>query len=109
MNQPIPYTTRSPREIEQLAAGDAILLDVREQDEWTAGHLEHAKLLCLSALQEMTSAEQTGLSADKPIFSHCRAGVRSVYAAAFLRRLGIECEPLQQGFEELLALGLKRA
>ncbi len=109
-DQPIQYSTDLPREIERMAAqGDVVLLDVREQDEWNAGHLKHARLLCLSAVQEMTSAEQTGLPTDKPIYTHCKAGVRSVYATGFLRQLGFDCRPLQQGFDDLVADGLETA
>ncbi|MFC1759072.1 rhodanese-like domain-containing protein [Planctomycetota bacterium] len=107
-DQPIPYTSDTPRDIERLAAaGDAVLLDVREQDEWNVGHLKHAQLLCLSSIQAMTSADQTGLPSGKPIYTHCKAGVRSVLAAGFLRQFGFDCRPLQQGFEELTAEGLE--
>lgn len=109
-DQPIPYATEAPKEIEKLAqSGDAILLDVRERDEWEAGHLKHAVFLPLSEIQELKSISDLALPLDKPIFSHCKAGIRSVYATAFLRQLGADCHPLRQGFEELVAEGLEQA
>jgi rhodanese-related sulfurtransferase len=106
---PISYVTESPMEIEQrVRSGAAILLDVREQDEWDAGHLKHAKWLPLSQIQELKSASDAGISQGTPIYCHCKAGVRSVYATAFLRQLGFDCFPLQQGFEELASEGLER-
>ena len=110
MNQPIAYTSDAPLDIERLVAqGEAVLLDVREKDEWDAGHLDHAQHFSLSAIQDLTSMERTQLPRDLPIYTHCKAGVRSVYAAVFLRQLGFDCRPMEQGYEELIRLGLGRS
>ena len=45
---------------DQLEDGTAQLLDVREQDEWDAGHLADAKLVTLSSLQD--GVEPKGLT-----------------------------------------------
>lgn len=108
MDEPIGYTDVSPTEIEsQVRSGQAILLDVRESDEWLAGHLLSAKFLPLSQIQEFTSADEVDLARDKTIYSYCKAGVRSVYASVFLQRLGFNCHPMQEGFADLVAMGLE--
>ncbi len=64
----------------------ALLLDVREPDEFAAGHAPNAKLIPLgqlsSRLQEIASYK------DKPIVVMCRSGRRSGIAVAQLQAAG---------------------
>ena len=68
-----------------------LLLDVRESDEYTGelGHIAGARLLPLRELPGRAEAE-LGAFKDKDIVMICRAGVRSVTAAAILTGLGFE-------------------
>lgn len=64
----------------------ALLLDVREPDEYSAIHAPNAKLIPLgqlnSRLQEIASYK------DKPIVVMCRSGRRSAQAVSLLRDAG---------------------
>lgn len=51
----------------------AFILDVREQDEWNAGHISGATLIPLGELTSRLGE----LPKDKPIYVVCRSGNRS--------------------------------
>jgi len=89
---------------EELQNGRAQLLDVREQQEWNAGHLVEARLACLSELQVGIEPDDADL--NKKTYLHCRSGVRVLTAAPILEGMGFrEVIPLGEGFSELVTLG----
>lgn len=89
---------------DELEEGSAQLLDVREQDEWDAGHLAEAKLVCLSKLE--SGVEPSGLDKSLPTYLHCRSGQRVLRAAPLLQGMGFtKVVPLAEGFEALMAEG----
>jgi rhodanese-related sulfurtransferase len=63
---------------------DAPLLDVREADEWTAGHAPTARHLPMS---ELTS-RMDELPDDEPLYVVCRSGGRSARVVAYLAGQG---------------------
>jgi rhodanese-related sulfurtransferase len=106
------HTTDTPEEVKKgLAAGKAVLLDVREKDEWDAGHLKDAKLLPLSALKGGAKAEDVAKVApkDKIVYCHCGSGVRCLKAADELKKLGYDVRPLKPGYKDLLKAGFEPA
>ena len=60
----------------------AVLLDVREADEFQSGHIPGAVNLPLSRI------ERADLDKSTPIFAYCLRGTRSRQAAAKLSRMG---------------------
>ncbi|HXY57367.1 MAG TPA: rhodanese-like domain-containing protein [Methylocystis sp.] len=60
-----------------LADGTILLVDVREADEWTAGHIEGAHFLPLS---KFDPAKLPPAQVGKKIVIHCRSGRRSITA-----------------------------
>jgi rhodanese-related sulfurtransferase len=89
---------------DQLEDGEAQLLDVREQDEWDAGHLSQAKFAPLSLLRDGECDEKIDKSLKTYI--HCRSGRRVLEAAPLLENLGFkDVTPLEEGFESLMAEG----
>jgi rhodanese-related sulfurtransferase len=94
-----------------LAAKKAVLLDVREKEEWDNGHLRDARLLPLSRLKEEKSLAdvQELLPKDKAIYLHCAAGRRCLQAAEILRVKGYDLRALKEGYKDLLKLGVPRA
>ena len=99
----------------RLADKAALLIDVREKDEWDAGHLSQAKLVPLSQLRADAgkpeyAAQLAGiLPEDKIIYCHCRSGGRVLAAAPLLKKLGYDIRPLKAGYASLLKAGFKKA
>ena len=69
-----------------LRAGDVQLADVREKDEWNAGHLPGAVHVPKSYVEQW--AEDRLPDKDKQTILYCAGGVRSVMAADILQKLG---------------------
>jgi rhodanese-related sulfurtransferase len=90
-----------------LAAKKAVLVDVREKQEWDQGHLRDAKLLPLSRLKEEKGVPD--LPKDKAIYLHCASGRRCLTAAEILRAKGYDVRPLKEGYKDLLQKGLPKA
>ena len=105
------HTKDSPDVVKKaLAEKKAILLDVREQSEWDAGHLQGAQLLPLSKLKgDDIRNLLKDLPKDKPIYAHCKAGGRCLTAADILIKHGYDVRPLKQGYQDLLEAGFPKA
>ena len=91
---------------QELEAGTAQLVDVREQAEWDAGHLKSAKL---SPLSDLESGEfHKELDKNLKTYLHCRSGNRVHMAAPIMEDLGFETViPLSEGFDELVGEGFE--
>ncbi len=85
----------------------AVLVDVREKEEWEDGHLRDARLLPLSVLEQGVREDDLAriLPKDKVIYLHCAFGGRCVQAAAILKKQGYDVRPLKPGFDALLDAG----
>jgi rhodanese-related sulfurtransferase len=78
------------------------LVDVREDDEWQAGHIDGARHIPLREL----GARAGELSKDRPILAVCRSGSRSAAAVRGLRQMGYEAENLEGGVTAWSKAGL---
>lgn len=67
-----------------MQADGALVLDVREPDEWAAGHIEGATLIPLGEL----AARSGELPSDQDIVVVCRSGNRSAQGRDILRDAG---------------------
>ena len=65
---------------------DIVILDVREQEEYDAGHIPGAVLLPYTEFE--AKAEEILPDKDKQILVYCRSGRRSKIAAESLVKLG---------------------
>ncbi len=87
----------------------AVLVDVREADEWKAGHVAGATFFPLSELKEANAeAVAKKLPKDKVIYTHCRAGRRALVAAELLEKMGYDVRPLKPGFEDIIKAGFPK-
>lgn len=72
-----------------------VLLDVREDDEWRAGHAPQALHIPLRDVP----ARMDELPDDQPIYVVCRTGGRSMQATAFLNANGYEAVNVAGGMK----------
>jgi sulfur-carrier protein adenylyltransferase/sulfurtransferase len=74
---------------EELAGGDAVLVDTREQNEWDEAHLEGATLVPPATVADRI--EQVAPDHSQRVVLYCRVGNRSARAADLLEsELGYE-------------------
>jgi rhodanese-related sulfurtransferase len=94
-----------------LAENKAVLVDVREPEEWAEGHVRGATLLPLSRLEQGVKPEDVAgiLPKDRIIYCHCLAGGRCLDAAAILQPMGYDVRPLKPGYPQLAKAGFPTA
>ena len=75
-------------DVERLCAGDTsfVLLDVREHEEWTRGHLPGARHLCKGIIER--DIERLVPDPNTHLVLYCGGGYRSALAADNLQRMG---------------------
>jgi rhodanese-related sulfurtransferase len=86
----------------RLVEDGAFLLDVREPDEWIAGHAAAATHIPLAQVPSRVGE----IPAGQAVVAICRGGARSNQAAAFLRSQGIDAANLAGGMRAWEAAGL---
>jgi rhodanese-related sulfurtransferase len=82
--------------VAQLPDG-AVLLDVREPDEWVAGHIAGAVHVPMNTVPSRLAHAPDSLPADAPIVVICRVGARSAQVTAWLRSRGYDAVNLDGG------------
>jgi rhodanese-related sulfurtransferase len=76
-----------------LVSDGALLLDVREDNEWKAGHAADATHVALSEVPDHLE----DFAKDRLIVCVCRSGGRSARAATFLLQSGYDAINLEGG------------
>lgn len=81
-----------------LADGDDLnayrVVDVREPDEFAAGHVPGAVSMPLSVMRRCWSE----LPSDRPLALYCAVGQRAYYALRFLAQHGVDVRHLSGGY-----------
>lgn len=106
------HTTDSLETVKQaVGSGKAVLVDVRELDEWNDGHLKDAKHLALSDLRKGLDLETIRKTCPNGcvVYLHCASGRRCLAAADILKKYGYDVRPLKDGYESLLRAGFEKA
>lgn len=88
----------------RLARGDVVLLDVRPEPEYRAGHIAGARSIPISQLEDLAD----GLPRRREIIAYCR-GPYCVYAddaIRLLRARGLNARRLDVGYPEWRRAGL---
>jgi rhodanese-related sulfurtransferase len=89
MNQPVAV----PEVMSAALPAGAFLLDVREDDEWVAGHAPEAVHVRLGEL----GVRLDELPRDREVYVICRSGNRSAYAAQALASRGLNTVNVSDG------------
>ncbi len=97
-----PGTGVSPHEAVELLVGTALLIDVREANECSDGHIPGMLHLPLDVV-----ADQLGdLPRDRKVIVVCRSGRRSAGVTELLVRSGFDAVNLDGGLLAWVAAGL---
>lgn len=73
-------------EATRLMNDEALILDVREDNEWAVGRIPNARHIRLGQLADQLA--QLEKFRDKPVVVYCRSGNRSARAGAMLKKAG---------------------
>ncbi len=92
----------SAGEGDKLVAAGALLLDVREPDEWDLGHAPRASFIPMGEVHDRLSE----ISADELVVVVCRSGGRSAAVTEVLRSRGYDAVNLAGGMRAWAKLGL---
>ena len=79
-----------------------VLLDVRNADEWEAGHAPSATWVPLPELE----GARFSLPFNRRIVCVCRSGSRSARATAELKQMGFDAVNMEGGMKAWIAQGL---
>ena len=70
-----------------IASSNIDVIDVRDHEDWAAGHIPAARVVPLDILREDTARE---VDPNRAVLFVCARGVRSLNAAKMAERLGYE-------------------
>jgi rhodanese-related sulfurtransferase len=90
-----------PLQALELQRRGAVILDVREDDEWTAGHAPDAEHVPLARVSEAADR-----FVDRDLLTVCRSGIRSGRAAKVLAAAGVNVRNVAGGMSSWAAAGL---
>jgi len=76
---------------------DAVLLDVREDDEWAAGHVEGSHHVPMADVPARLDEISTLAEGAGQLVVVCRSGSRSARVVAWLARNGVDAVNLDGG------------
>jgi rhodanese-related sulfurtransferase len=103
MTMPQPDISHvDPGEADSRRDGGALLLDVRNPDEWQAGHPDGATWIPMGEI----AARQDELPTDCEIMVICKTGARSARVAQALVAAGYDAANVAGGAEAWQAAGL---
>ncbi|WP_285270044.1 MBL fold metallo-hydrolase [Kaistella rhinocerotis] len=92
----------SVEEFEQIAkSGDAQVIDVRNESEYKAGHVEGAVNLFYGTIQD----DLDKVSKDREVVIYCQAGDRAAIAQSVLHRNGFNVKTFSGSMKEWKAAG----
>lgn len=78
---------------ELAAIDDAVIIDVRQPEEYDAAHVDGARLVPLGELVERMAE----LPTDGTLYLMCRSGARSAQATAYLEAQGYDAVNVDGG------------
>jgi phage shock protein E len=96
---------------ENVKAGKAQIVDVREDAEWEAGHVSGAIHLPKSQLEDKAKLADLikKLDKNKIIYTHCKGGGRALTCGELLKKEGFDVRPLKPGYQQLIEGGFEKA
>ena len=89
----------------KMRSGDAVIVDVREKDEWDEEHIPGAIHMSRGTIE--LDIEEKIPDMNQTIITHCGGGGRSALAAESLQRMGYKnVRSMAGGFKAWKAAGL---
>ncbi|HYM82871.1 MAG TPA: molybdopterin-synthase adenylyltransferase MoeB [Candidatus Dormibacteraeota bacterium] len=101
----VPEITPLEADVRREADPRTVLIDVREDSEWEAGHVTGAVHVGKSYIEQ--DIEGVVPERDRPVVLYCAGGIRSLFAGQTLRGMGYtNVVSMSGGFQQWKAQGL---
>jgi rhodanese-related sulfurtransferase len=84
---------------------DAVLLDVREDEEWAAGHIDGAVHIPMNSVPQQLNYRPEVFTSDAPLVVLCAMGGRSAHVTAWLLANGVDAVNLEGGMSAWMSAG----
>ena len=97
----MPMLPKVPTVDVDAVSDSAVILDVREPDEWSAGHIDGALHVPMGAVP----GHLEELPDDARMVVVCRSGGRSARVTAYLRNEGLDAVNLDGGMHAWVSAG----
>ena len=96
---------------QNVAKDEAVLVDVRSEQEWKQGHIEGSIFVPVTSLRKGGDPKVLAktLPQKKIIYTFCVVGMRAKAAAFALEKQGYTVRALKPGYDELVKAGFKKA
>ena len=89
----------------KMKSGEAVIVDVREKDEWDEGHIPGAMHMSRGTIE--LDIEEKVPDLNQTIITHCGGGGRGALAAESLQKMGYKnVRNMAGGFKAWKAAGL---
>lgn len=89
------HSTDSLEEIKKAVdSGKAVLVDVREQNEYDIAHVKGIALIPSSEVKVDAKKAAEKLPKGKPIYVHCAVGGRALRCATAWKEMGYDVRPV---------------
>jgi rhodanese-related sulfurtransferase len=95
-------TDVTPQRASELVDSGAVVIDVRRDYEFDAGHIAGARHVEMNDL----TANAESIPRDQAVVFYCRSGNRSGMAAAAFREAGFDAYHVEGGLQEWVDQGL---
>jgi rhodanese-related sulfurtransferase len=96
---PLPFEIPPAEAQQKLAAGEACLIDVREEIEFQAARIDGAQLIPMNTVPHNLQ-RLDGLADEKLLVVYCHHGIRSLNVVNWLRQQGVaNCVSMAGGIE----------
>lgn len=108
----IEFTKDSPAIIKKnVESGNAVLVDVRSEEEWKKGHIEGSIFVPVTSLRKGGDPKELAkiIPKKKVLYTFCVVGMRARTAAYELGKHGYTVRAVKPGYDELLEAGFKEA
>ncbi len=83
--------------LDAAVAHGAVLLDVREDDEFAAGHIAGAVHVAMNTVPRRWQEDPDLVPDGRPVVVVCKVGGRSAQVTGWLRQRGVEAHNLDGG------------
>ena len=90
--------------VAEIADG-AIIVDVREDDEWLAGRIEGSLHVPMNSVPQQLQYRPELFSSEQPLVIVCAVGGRSAHVTAWLLANGVDAVNLEGGIGAWMSAG----